>query len=444
MLYLYIMEIRQKLQLKGLLIPELNQSLKILALSSLDLKTHIENELLNNPFLEDGLPPAAPIKPKIEAMPYNSGQIGPDTDFRMSLITKKVSLQDILLRQLGMFTDTDEEFKIGNEIIGNIDDNGYLKVSLDEISLTLDRPIEHVEKILKLIQQFEPAGIAARTISECLLTQLELADEKDPLLKKIVENHLEDIAKKNYSHIAKTLGISQEDLKPLIKMILRLDPKPGRNYSIEETQQVIPDVIIFDKGDEFEISVNDEDIPTLNINKDYKLMLKDAAVNAQTKEFLGERLKQAVALLRAVSRRKFTLRRIVEAIVEIQQDAVRQDLSHLKPLTFQDLAKQLELHESTVCRTIMNKYVKLPFGVVALKDFFTSKIQDKNGQSHSSSYVKRLIKELIEKEDKKHPLSDQNISQTISTNYNLNVARRTVAKYREELKILTSTFRREK
>ncbi len=360
------MEIRQRLQLKKLLIPELNQSLKILALSSLDLKTYIEDELLNNPFLEDNPSPASTLKPKIEAFSHRSTQVGPDSDFSINLITKKLSLQDILLRQLGMFADTDEEFRIGVEIIGNIDENGYLKASIEEISLAVDRPPERVEKALKLIQKFEPAGVAARTIPECLLTQLELADEFNPLLLKIVENHLEDVAKKNYTHIAKSLGISQEELAPLVKMILRLDPKPGRNYSTEEAQQVIPDVIIFDKEDEFEISINDEDIPTLNINKDYKKMLKDGTVDPQTKLFLSDKLKQAVALLRAVARRKFTLRRIVETIVEIQQDAIRLDLSHLKPLTFQEVAKQLDLHESTVCRTIMNKYAKVPYGVVAL------------------------------------------------------------------------------
>jgi RNA polymerase sigma-54 factor len=227
-------------------------------------------------------------------------------------------------------------------------------------------------------------------------------------------------------------------------MILRLDPKPGRNYSAEETQHVIPDVTIYDKDEEFEISVNDEDIPTLNINKAYKDMLKKGGVDPETKEFLDEKLKQALALLRAVSRRKFTLRKIVETIVEIQQEAVRHDLSHLKPLTFQEVAQKLNLHESTVCRTIMNKYVKLPYGVVALKDFFASHIQDKSGQPHSSSYVKRLINDLIEKEDKKHPLSDQSIAKILSTDYNLNVARRTIAKYREELRILTTTFRKER
>jgi RNA polymerase sigma-54 factor len=438
------MELRQRTELRRLLVPELNQSLKILALPLLDLKSVIEAELTNNPFLEE-TPPAV-TKPKLsETLPYqSSGLIGPDTDFRMNLISKKVSLQDILLRQLGMFANTDEEFKIGQEIIGNIDGNGYLKVTLEEISKNLNLPLESAEKVLKLIQQFEPAGVAARTVSECLLIQLALANEKEPLLRKIVECHLEDVAKKNYSLIAKALNEPLEKIEPLIKKVSRFDPKPGRNYSTEEIRHVVPDIIIDEKGDELDISINDEDIPTLNINKDYKKMLKDKTLDPQTKEYLTNQLKNALALLRAVFRRKSTLRRIVETIVEIQQDAIKTDFSHLKPLVFQEVANKLSIHESTVCRAIMNKYVRLPFGVVALKDFFSSRVQDSNGQSLSSKHVLRLIKELIEQEDKKHPLSDQEISNILSKQHNLSVPRRTVTKYREELKILSSTYRRER
>jgi len=436
------MEIRQKIELRRLLIPELNQSLKILSLPLLDLKSYVENELINNPFLEE-----IPKKttPKLTSpLSYRSGFTGPDADFRMSLITKKLSLQDILLRQLGMFANTDEEFKIGQEIIGNIDENGYLKATLQELAITLNCAQETIEITLKLIQQFEPAGVAARSIAECLLIQLELANEKDPLLIRIVESHLENIAKKNYTHIAKSLNEPLEKIEPLIKKILKLDPKPGRNYSPEETQRVVPDIIIDEKGDELEISINDEDIPTLNINKDYKKMLKDKTLDPQTKEYLTNQLQNALALLRAVFRRKSTLRKIVETIVEIQQDAIKNDLSHLKPLVFQQVAKKLNIHESTVCRAIMNKYIKLPFGVVALKDFFSSRVQDSNGQSISSKRVLRHIKDLVEQEDKKHPLSDHEISDILSKQYNLNVPRRTVAKYREELKILSSTYRRER
>jgi RNA polymerase sigma-54 factor len=437
------MELRQKTQLRRLLVPELNQSLKILALPLMDLKELVRAELTSNPFLEEAqVSPAAPPHKLSETFPYRSGIIGASQDLRISLITRKPSLQEVLLRQLGMFANTQDEYKIGVELIGNIDESGYLKTNLEDVSRVLREPLESVEKTLKIIQQFDPPGVAARTVSECLLIQLEVRQEKDPLLKKIVEFYLDDVAKKNYSRIAKELNEPLEKIEPLIKMILRLDPKPGRNFSTEEAQRVIPDIVIDEKGDELEISINDEDIPTLNINKDYKKLLKDKTLDPQTREYLTEQLKNALALLRAVFRRKSTLRRIVETIVEFQQDAIRNDLSFLKPMVFQDVAKKLDIHESTVCRAIMNKYAKLPFGVVALKDFFSTGVQNGGGEFLSSKHVLRLIKELIDQEDRKHPLSDQDISEKLLKMHNLSVPRRTVTKYREELKLLSSTYRR--
>lgn len=440
------MEIRQKVELRKLLVPELKQSLKILALPLLDLKAFLEDELLNNPFLEEAQPKET--KPKITAaLPsYQKKASQEALDFRLSLITKKMTLQDILLRQLGMFSNTDEEFKIGQEIIGNLDDNGYLKVALEQIAITLNTPLEKIENVLRLIQQFEPAGVAARTVSECLLIQLQLANENDPLLRKIIESHLDDVAKKNYSRIAKALKEPLPLIESCIKKVLKLDPKPGRNYSNEEIQHITPDVTIEqkDQDEALEISINDEDVPMLNINKTYKEMLKNNNLQPQAKEFLTQKLHNALELLRAVSKRKFTLRKIVEIIADIQQEAIKNDLSHLKPLTFQVVAERLNMHESTVCRAIMNKYVKLPNGLVALKDFFPSHIHDRDGQSVASSHIKGLIKEIIENEDKKHPLSDEDISKLLLNEKNLRVSRRTVAKYREELKILSSTFRKER
>lgn len=433
------MELKQKLELRKLLVPELRQSLNILALPHLEIRNLIENDLESNPLLEE-------TEVRHEPPPsFQNSQNSADLDFRLTQITKKVSLQDVLLRQLGMFTDTDEEFKIGEEIIGNIDENGYLKANLEEIARTLNVTTESVEKVLKLIQQFEPPGVGARTVPECLLIQLELANEKDPILRKIVECHLEDVAKKNYCLIAKTLKEPlEENIEPLIKKILKLDPKPGRNYSQEEIQHIIPDIIINLKDEDIEITINNEDIPELDINKTYRDMLKKNDLDPKTKQFLTDKFRSASELLRAISKRQVTLRNIVEVVAGIQQDAIKENLSHLKPLTFTQVAQAINMHESTVCRAVMNKYVKTPYGVVALKDFFPSHIHDQNGEGVSSNQVKKNILELINEEDKKHPLSDQDISNILSKEKNLNVSRRTVAKYREELKILSSAFRRER
>lgn len=429
------MELRQRIELKKLLVPQMRQSLNILAMPLLHIKELVENELESNPLLEELRPPSCQVNAD------NS-----DLDFRLSLITKKVSLHDILLRQLGMFTNNDEDFRIGQEIIGNINENGYLKAGLSGIAIALGVAEEKVETVLKLIQGFEPAGIGARSISECLCKQLELANEKDPLLMKIAACHLEDVAKKNYSLIARNLKIPPENVEPLIKKILKLNPKPGRNYSSEEIHRVIPDITVeVDDDDEsIEISVNNEDIPALNLNQAYKDMMKDEKIDSQTKEFLAQKYRNALELLRAVSRRQDTLRKIAEAVVEIQKEAVKEGLSRVKPLTFAQVAQKTGMHETTVCRAVMNKYVKTPHGIVALRDFFPSRIHDKAGLCVSSNHVKRLIKELIDGEDKGRPLSDEDIRAILNKEKSLDISRRTVTKYREELKILSSAFRKER
>ena len=434
------MELRQKTELRRYLVPELRQSLNILALPLLEIKNLIEKELETNPLLEE----SPPQKNTEAPLPPPDSQDRPDLDFRLNLLTKKVTLQDVLLRQLSMFTNADEDFKIGQEIIGNIDENGYLKATLTEIATALNVSTDKAENVLKLIQQFEPAGVGARTVSECLLIQLELDNDQDPLMRKIIECHMEDVAKKNYSLIAKALKEPIENIEPRIKKVLKLDPKPGRNYSPDETQRIIPDITIDEKNDKLEITINNEDIPNLNINETYRQMLKKNSLDSRAKEFLTLKLHNALELLRAISKRQTTLRNIVEVVTQIQQEAIAKDFSHLKPLTFNEVAQKINMHESTVCRAVMNKYVKTPYGVVALKDFFSSHLHDQNGQSVSSAHIKRLIKELIEQEDKKHPLSDQDISFILSKEKNLTVCRRTVAKYREESKILSSPFRKER
>lgn len=440
------MELRQRTELKRLLVPQLAQSLNILALSSMEMKDLIEQELENNPLLEElPPPPEKPLKTDASSLPRISLS-SEELDYQKELITKKPTLQDILTRQLGMFTDTDEDFRIGQEIIGNIDENGYLKATLDEIASSLKVTVQEVERTLKLIQDFEPAGVGARSTSECLLIQLKVSGETDPLLIKIIDSHLEDVAKKNYTLIAKSLKEPLEKIEPLIKKIAKLDPKPGRNYSTEETQRIIPDVTIDENDAGLTISINNEDTSLLGINRTYKEMLENNKLDPQTKEFLSQKMRAALELLRAVSKRHNTLRRVMEVIVDTQAEALKNDLSFLKPMTFQEVAQKLQFHESTVCRAVMNKYVKTPYcGVVALKDFFPSQIQSQDDGAVSSSHVKRLIKELIDWEDKKHPLSDQQLCEIlVKGKNNIRVSRRTIAKYREELKILSTTFRREK
>lgn len=438
------MEIRQKVELRKLMLPSLQQSLKILPLALPELREIIDTELNNNPFLEEIKPKSSASKTFQKLSSYRSNLIGKDLNFLPELVVKNETLKDSLLKELWMFAKNDLEVKIGEEIIGNIDENGYLRHSVEQLAMQLGCLVGQVEEILKMIQQFEPAGVAARSVSECLLLQLESSNELDPLIKQIVENHLENIAKKNYTYIAKSLKQPLEKIMPLISKILKLNPKPARNFSSEQKQPIIPDIIINGDDDEFEVIINDEDIPTLHINKDYRRVLKDKNLDLKAKEFLAQQLRSALELLNAINKRQATLRKIVDLIAEVQAEAIRQDLSYLKPLTLSEVADKLNMHESTISRAITNKYVKLPYGTIALKDFFSSRIDVQNGDSVSSNFVKRLIKERIKQEGKKHPLSDQSLRDILRKEYNLNISRRTVAKYREELKILSTAFRREK
>ncbi|MEW6074742.1 MAG: RNA polymerase factor sigma-54 [Candidatus Omnitrophota bacterium] len=447
------MDLRQKTELRKVMAPELRQSLRILAISSLDLRNLLEEELLNNPCLEEEFlgedeavtPPSSSLPDEengLEGVP-KSKKKDVFEDISDKILSKKPTLQDVLLRQLGMFANSDEELRVGSEIIGNIDDNGFLKATVDELVAVLHVSCEEVEKAIALIQQFEPAGVGARTVSECLILQLKRNCEDGPLLIKIVESHLEDVAKKNYSLIAKSLKEPIEAIEPLIQKILKLDPKPGRNYSAEEVQRIIPDVLIEEKDEMLELTLNNEYVPTIVINRRYKEMLKKKNLDATAREFIEQKLRNAQELLRAVTKRQSTLRRVMERLVVIQEDAIRHGLSHLKPLTFAQLANELKIHETTVCRTIMNKFAKTPCGIVALKDLFSGSISDQNGESAvSTNFIKKVVKELIDEEDKHLPLSDEDIVKLIQEKHSLKVARRTVAKYRDELKIPATPYRR--
>lgn len=438
------MNLRQKIETRHLLLPVLQQSLKILPLSLPELKILIEERLLDNPFLEETS--RKTLSEYKHLSPFSASNRTRSNRFELltELIAQKTSLKDAILNELAMFTSSPLELKIGEEIIGNIDENGYLKASLEEISLKLSTPITLAKKILNIIQRFDPPGIAARSLSECLTIQLNILKDFDPLTRQIINEHLEDLAKKNYGKIAKALKQTPNEIKKHVKKILKLNPKPAGNFTHEKTQHVIPDVTIDNSSGEIEIFINNEDLPTLNINKDYKALLKNPEFDSKTNEFLTSKLREAIELLNAINKRQATLRKIVEIIAEVQQEAIEDGLSYLKPLNFKDVAKRLNIHESTVSRAIMNKYVNLPYGTIALKKFFSSSIKNQEGESISSNHIKKLIKELIDNEDKNHPLSDLKICAYILKQHKLSVKRRTITKYREEIKILSTPFRRER
>ncbi|MCX7926559.1 MAG: RNA polymerase factor sigma-54 [Candidatus Omnitrophica bacterium] len=473
------MELKLKPQLHKLLAPQLQQSLKILAMSQQDLENLINYELLSNPVLEETScltlsykkvnqtkPGTSPTADSLTSVDDNSASLLVSSDnyfnnvnidgfslkenkssFIQSLIASKMSLQDHLLRQLGMCCD-DRGIWIGQEIIGNIDDNGYLRDSLQEIARRLAVPIKEAEEVLSLIQQFDPPGVGARDLKECLLIQLRLNGYNNSLVEEIVKLHLDDLAKKNYSKIAKVLKQPLEKVKDAVRIITKLNPKPGRNYSLETAYQIIPDVLIEeDQEGHLHITINNERIPRLTINNTYRQLLKNENLDTKTRLFLMEKLRSGYYLLRSIAKRESTLLRVVKLVANIQEEALRNDISLMKPLTYRQIAEKLNIHETTVCRVVMNKFIQTPHhGIIALKEFFPSKIQMpiKEGKNISSTTIKSIINELIQQEDKKKPLSDEDIVSFIKINYSWDVSRRTITKYRQEIGIFSSVYRRER
>jgi RNA polymerase sigma-54 factor len=442
--------LNQRLEQRRLLLPQLHHSLKILALALPDISAMLSQELEVNPFLEESGVAKSP-NPKLSEyvfvpVPVPAADAHETRDYVQEILSQKTSLFDVLNRQLAMFADSDADISLGQEIIGNIDANGYLAVPLAEIAAQAGVPLSHAERVLSLIQKFEPAGVAARSPRECLLIQLEMSQCPDLLLRKIIEEHLDDVAKKNYTRIAKALHEPVEVIEQCAARLQRFDPKPGRAYATDTAYRVIPDVIITDKGDSFDIAVNNEDLPSVQISKDYRALLKDPSLDQRTRDFLKEKLKTAQDLLRSISRRKLTLRTVIEEIVSVQEEAVRCGLSELKPLTLGDVAARIGMHESTVSRATMNKYCRLPCGeTVPLKAFFPAKIQSPPGEAAvSSARIKGMIVETIKNENAASPLSDQEIADRLRSDYGMRVSRRTVAKYREELKLLSSAYRRKR
>ncbi len=429
---------QQRTEQRHLLIPGLQHSLAILSLPVPELKKVIEEELLINPFLEE-IKPSRPLR---ENFSTGIGASNDLPDATMNIASHKATLQEILMRQLGMFSSNQDEINLGEMIIGNIDDNGFLSTDLTDIALQTGEPLEKVEHVLHLIQSFDPPGVGARNIPECLLIQLKVSGELNFTLGRLITSHLGDIAKKNYSKIAKSLDLEPDHLEPLLHKILKLDPKPGRAYSSEQTFNVVPDIVINGSDSELDVTVNNDEIPTLNINKDYKQYLKESGIAPETKEFLREKLENAMELLRSLTRRKQTLKKIIEALMEIQAEAIENGMAYLKPLTFKEVAERINVHETTVCRAVMNKYVQLPHGIYPLKDFFTTRIKSASGTNVSSTLVKTLIKDYIEAENKKQALSDKDIADLLNKENEMTISRRTVTKYREELKIPSTPYRR--
>jgi RNA polymerase sigma-54 factor len=358
-------------------------------------------------------------------------------------LTKKTTLEDHLIWQLRLSKITERESAIGLHIIQNLDENGYLALSGEEIcSATASSP-EEFEAILKRIQFFDPVGVASRDLRECLLVQLENLGLSDSLAAKIVANHLNFLESKRYEKLAKDLNVTIDQIADAAHMIASLEPKPSRGYEQDEVRTVLPDVFVEKVGDEYLIYLNDDGVPRLRVSSLYRRMAgQEGVAEEQARQYLQEKVRAATWLIKSIQQRQQTLFRVTLSIFKFQQEFLDYGVSHLRPMVLRDVAEDIHMHESTVSRATANKYVHTPQGLFELKFFFQSGLKGGNGEDVASESVKEKIRAIIGAEDPRKPYSDQHIAAMLSTD-SIDIARRTVAKYREAMGILPSSKRRQ-
>lgn len=368
-------------------------------------------------------------------------------NYQESLITRKESLFDYLIWQLGFLDLSDEERKIADEIIGNLTDDGYLNSPLEEIAQACNSTPAVVEVILTKIQSLDPPGIAARNLQECLSLQLQNKEEPSAeLARRTVRDCLPFLERRQWEDIARQLQVNVDEIHKAARLIARLDPKPGRTFYTEDPIAVTPDASIQlddSQPGKLRIEICDDDLPELRVNPYYRRLLKSGKLDAKAKRFLREKIQAAIDFVKALAQRGSTLRRITEEIVAVQTPFFEKGFSHLKPLRLKDISSRLGIHESTISRAIQGKYISTPQGTIPYKSFFSSKLERTEGEAESQKSMMEKIRELIKSEDPAHPLSDQAICDTLQKQ-GIRIARRTVAKYRDLLKILPSHLRQKR
>ena len=488
------LELRQQLKLSQQLVmtPQLQQAIRLLQLSRLELVETVQRELLENPFLEEvqeepsSEAPAEtrPESPRDEPtydreaarsedwedylgeFASTPQQVQPrdyELPEEMSSLEARYAtspnLESHLMWQLRLSSLTDEEKEIGEIIIGNISSSGYLQASLEEMADMARSDISgekreagespvpawpapaDVEKVLKAIQLFDPVGVAARTPQECLLIQIKaLGYDRDPILVELVREHLEDLEAHRYKPLLRKFHLDMDELKEYLDIIQSLDPMPGASFGEGGSTYVSPDVYVYKVNGEFVVVLNDDGLPNLHKNPVYENIA--AGASGKEKEYFNEKIRSATWLIKSLDQRQKTLRKVVESIIKHQREFFEDGISKLKPLILKDIAEDINMHESTVSRITTNKYVATPFGVYELKFFFNSALELDDGSQVGSESVKALIKKCISEEDPKNPLSDERIGEILKEHLKVNIARRTVAKYRMAMDIPSSSRRK--
>jgi len=443
----------QKLAQQLVLTPQLQQAIKLLQLSQMELIEAIEQEIKENPVLEveEEQQEEGEAQKKEEMLEWLE-RYSPSEDFAVredreypdyeNMVRKGSDLRDYLRWQVGLSDFSKEERVWAEWIIENIDDNGYLSSPLQEISEMSGIPVESLEIVLKKIQKLDPAGVGARDLRECLSIQYENTGEKDPVFEDVLNNHFDLFRKMDLREIARKTGHSVAEIKEVIEKIKGFDPKPGRNYASEQPIYVVPDVHVVKGDDGFDVFLNDEGVPDLRMNKYYVELFVSDKLNGDTKDYIKKKIKQAEWFMRSLQQRQRTLYLVAKSIVDFQKEFFEKGIRCLKPLILKDVANYVGVHESTVSRITSNKYMATPSGVFEMKFFFTTGVGSENGDAQSANAVMDCISEIVAKEDKENPLKDEEIVALLKERFNVKIARRTVAKYREVLHIQSSRERR--
>ncbi len=479
--------LRQELRLTQQLVmtPQLQQAIKLLQLSRLELLTTVQQELQENPVLEESLEADEELPREVsneaeaqetpsaeastdheesreasqaekiadldwqnymDAYPQTGMSVARDEEDRRSLeatLTRRPTLQAHLEWQICLSSFSEEEKCAASWILGNLDENGYLRSSVEEIARQSGVSESVVESALSKVQELDPPGVAARDLRECLLLQVASLGLDDPLVYRLLDEHIAALQKRDFRAISRALGVTIEEVAAAANLIAQLEPRPGRAFGGDEPIYITPDIYVHRVNDELHIVLNEDGLPRLRINNLYREVLaRDREVSKDTRDYVQEKVRSAMWLIKSIHQRQRTIYKVMQSIIKNQREFFDHGIAHLKPLNLRDVADDIGMHESTVSRVTTNKYAHTPQGIFELKYFFNSSINRVDGEAVASASVKDKIRRIIAAEDSRRPLSDQRIAQMLK-NGNIDIARRTVTKYRESLKILSSTKRRE-
>jgi RNA polymerase sigma-54 factor len=493
------LQLSQRLTQSLVLAPQLQQSLALLQAPTLELKALVEQELQQNPVLEEA--PAAEVevqekeeretdKPTDTADPSEppadltfdpaaekssnepvddfqaeferlvqldqewrdhfsqtnipiraSAEEEEKRQFMFDSLVAGTSLQEMLLEQVRESSLPEDQWPVAEMLIGNIDEYGYLKATPEELTASTGLPVEQILEVLKMIQSFDPPGVAARDLRECLMLQLERAGHRESLEYRIVSDFMEALGKRRIPEIARGTGTEVDEVQDALENIARLEPRPGRAYLPDNDQYILPEVFVHRSGDDYVVSTNNEHIPHLRISNTYKDLMAQGENSAEVRNYIREKIRAGKFLIKSLHQRQQTILNIAKEIVNRQREFMAKGVSHLKPLTMVQVAQVVGVHETTVSRAVSGKYMQTPQGIFEMKYFFTAGIQTANGDGMSNTSVKDMIADIFKAEDPTKPLSDQEVVRMLQDK-GIVIARRTVAKYRTELNILPSNLRK--